>query len=146
MLKIFCVWLAKSTSLPSKNSTTSDKIPNGTSFQAVPGFTTSGRIIAAIPSTKNMLEILLPKILPIAISDDPDAAENKLITNSGAEVPKATTVRPITIGEIPNRFANEAAPFTKISPPMSKIARPMISKNIANAIMFYIYFCLMRRY
>lgn len=52
-----------------------------------------------------------------------------LTTNSGADVPNDTTVRPITILDIFNLLAMEAAPSTNKSAPFIKTTKP-ITNNI----------------
>ena len=49
---------------------------------------------AAVPSTNAKLEMLEPITLPKAKSGAPFSAEFKLTKSSGADVRKATTVRP----------------------------------------------------
>ena len=46
------------------------------------------------PSINNILAMLLPKMLPKMMSDFPFRLAILLTTSSGAEVPKATMVRP----------------------------------------------------
>ena len=56
------------------------------------------------------------------------AAPNET-TNSGALVPKATTVRPTASSEIPSRIASADAPRTKASAPAQRsTSAKMISK------------------
>ena len=91
--------------------------------------------MAATPKTSKILEILLPNILPMAKSDAPCRAANTLTTNSAAEVPKATTVSPMTIGEIFNFLAREAEPLIKNSPPTNSTSSPAIRKMIGKIIL-----------
>ena len=65
-----------------------------------------------------------PTTFPIEISGEPSKAALKLTNNSGAEVPKATTVIPTTKGVILNFKAIEVAPLTRISPPPTKAIKP----------------------
>jgi hypothetical protein len=58
------------------------------------------------------LAILLPIIFPIAISLDSFIEAVKLTANSGLEVPKATTVKPITTGLIPRARDKFDEPLT----------------------------------
>ena len=81
---------------------------------------------------------LLPRTLPSAISLDPLNAEKMLMISSGALVPKATTVRPITNAEIFNFAAIDALPRTKISPPTSKIPSP--ARTRSDGISIYMYY------
>ncbi len=64
-----------------------------------------------------MLAMFEPMTLPKAISGEPRRAAVRLAASSGAEVPKATMVRPITSGLIPQRCASRLEFFTRKSPP-----------------------------
>ena len=61
----------------------------------------------------------------------------KLVTNSGNDVPKATTVKPITISVTLNRRAKPVAPSVNLSAPSNTSAIPTTSnttvKNIPSA-------------
>jgi len=81
------------------------------------------------PSINNIFTILLPTMLPIAISVLPLRADNMLITNSGVDVPMDTMVRPMTKSGILNRFANDEAPPTKRCAPTKMIASPTIKNS-----------------
>jgi hypothetical protein len=81
-----------------------------TSFDILNGF-----IKTAKPKIKSIFPILLPITLPNSISVLPDKWELNDIANSGADVPKATMVKPITVVDIPKLFAKDEAPSTKIS-------------------------------
>ena len=52
---------------------------------------------AEMPSIPMMLTMLLPRTFPSTISVFPAREAKKLITNSGADVPNATIVRPMTM-------------------------------------------------
>ena len=68
-------------------------------------------------------------MFPIAMSALPFKAEEMLTVSSGVEVPKATTVRPMTMGEIRNHIATEAAPSVKpLAPIRMRTSPPMRSK------------------
>jgi len=69
------------------------------------------------PSTRAMLQILLPTTFPTAIMLLPCIEEIRLTTSSGADVPKATTVKPMTIGVIPRLRARLEDPLTSHSAP-----------------------------
>lgn len=97
-----------------------------------------------------MLAMFEPMILPRAISVLPLKALSTETTISGAEVPNATTVRPITIGDILNFCASEDAPDTKKSALFISMIRPraintkeirssieMILARVAGKISFY---------
>lgn len=89
------------------------------------------------PTIINTLNVLLPTILPIEISLLPFNADIKLVTNSGNDVPKATTVKPITISVTLNRRAKPVAPSVNLSAPSNTSAIPTTSnttvKNIPSA-------------
>ena len=71
-----------------------------------------------------MLAMLEPMALPMAMPGAPSKAAIKETIISGAEVPKATTVRPITSGDTPRLRESPAAPATKRSAPHIKMSRP----------------------
>jgi hypothetical protein len=62
-----------------------------------------------------------------------------LIANSGAEVPKATTVRPITMSVTPSRRAIVAEPSVKPVAPTRMSTKPPIkySKLISISLYFF---------
>ena len=64
----------------------------------------------ATPRMRSTLAMLLPTMLPMAKPLLPPTDAMMLTANSGAEVPKATTVNPITISGIRNFRAMSAAP------------------------------------
>ena len=72
----------------------------------------SGYTSAVHHKIRRRFEILLPITLEIAKSAFPLMADIILVTNSGALVPKAITVKPITISDIPNFLAIDPAQFT----------------------------------
>ena len=74
--------------------------------------------------------MLLPMILPKAMSFAPLKDAKTLTTNSGAEVPKATIVSPMTNSEILNRFAREEEPVTNQSAPLISKTKPTTNKRI----------------
>ena len=67
-----------------------------------------------------------PTMLPTAMPDAPASEACTLVTSSGVEVPKPTSVRPMSRGETPSRSAMRTAPRTKSSPPSSSSTRPPI--------------------
>jgi hypothetical protein len=79
---------------------------------------------AEAPKMNSELNTLLPTTLPTLISALPSRALKKLTTNSGILVPKATTVRPITISLTFQRRAMEEAPSVNLSAPHNTIAIP----------------------
>lgn len=66
-------------------------------------------------------------------------------TSSGAEVPKATIVSPITISEILNLFAVDEAPETSISAPLIKNTNPKIKSAIVNIFPRSIFYCFLKK-
>ena len=75
-----------------------------------------------------------PTMLPMAIPLAPDRAALMATTSSGAEVPNATTVRPIRMEGMPNLSARATAPLTNKSPQKSRITKPlMIDRYIIGA-------------
>lgn len=80
--------------------------------------------LAGKPMTSSILAILEPTTLPIARPETPSRTALIEINNSGAEVPNATTVRPIINLEIPNLFETLIAPLRRKSPDKSKTTNP----------------------
>ena len=78
--------------------------------------------MAVHPTIIKVLKMLLPTTLPMANSALPLRDDRKLITNSGADVPKATMVSPIKLSLQPNFFAIKVAEFTTKRLP--KITKP----------------------
>ena len=73
--------------------------------------------IATKPKINPKLKILDPTTLPTEIDDCPRKAAETVTANSGAEVAIATTVKPITSSDSPNRLAMlEADSTTQIAP------------------------------
>ena len=83
-------------------------------------------MIDEIPRISRMLAMLLPKMLPIAISE---LQERTLMINSGAEVPKEITVSPITRSETFSLFAIDEAPETIRSAPFIKKTNPTTKRR-----------------
>ena len=71
----------------------------------------------ATPKTSAMLQMLLPMTFPTAIMLLSLTEDTTLMTNSGADVPKATTVKPITIGDKPMLLARLDEPLTSMPAP-----------------------------
>ena len=105
------------TSFAQINNTIEASTQRGISLLNVPFVTLIGTIAAVQPTIIKALNILLPTTLPIAISELPFKADTTLTVNSGAEVPNATIVSPITKLEILKRLATEAAPSVKALAP-----------------------------
>ena len=112
----------------------------------VPSPTLMGSTTAVQPIIIKALNVLLPTTLPIAISALPFKAESTLITNSGAEVPKATMVRPITRSEIRKRLATAAEPSVRPFAPSNIRAKPPIKRRVSNIIECIITILLVQKY
>ena len=75
-------------------------------------------------------------MFPKTISENPLNEAIELTTNSGADVPKATIVNPITKSEMLFFLANEEAPSTSQFAPKIKLVKPSIIKK-ADRIIFF---------
>ena len=71
-----------------------------------------------------MLAMLLPTTLPSASSGLSLSAAERLTTSSGAEVPKPTSVKPITKGLTPIARAIRIAPRMSASAPATSTTSP----------------------
>ena len=75
------------------------------------------RTRAQPPRMKPRLKMLEPTMLPTEMSPWPFNAAMIVTANSGAEVPSATTVRPMTSSEMPSRLdSREADSTTQCAP------------------------------
>ena len=92
--------------------------------------TMSGATMADTPKIKSTLKILLPTTLPTAISACPCSAEDTLTDISGALVPNATTVSPMTSGEMPIAAASLDAPRTSNSAPATNSPKPITNNTV----------------
>jgi hypothetical protein len=106
-------------------------IAKGISFKMVFRRMPIGVIAADMPKTNKIFKMFDPMTLPKTSPFDWSIAALMLTASSGALVPKATKVKPITIVEILNRLAIEAAPSTKKSAPLMSNKKPIISKIIS---------------
>lgn len=100
----------------------------GSSKKRVSFATFNGLINATDPIIMSILKILLPIIFPIAMSSDPFMPAVKLTANSGLEVPKATTVKPITMGLMPRLWDKFEEPLTSHSAPKYTPVIPTINR------------------
>ena len=82
-----------------------------------------------IPRTNQILAILEPTTLLIAIAGEPESAAFRLTNNSGTDVAKDTTVIPITNFEILNLKESATDDLTKNSPPMTRRINPRITNT-----------------
>jgi len=99
---------------------------NGTSLYIVELFAWSGYTTAAAPRTSHVFAIFDPITFQRASSVCHFNAENTFTKSSGADVPKATIVRPITRGDIQSLLAIEDAPETRISAHLINTIKPII--------------------
>ena len=83
---------------------------NGNRIKLSGGF--NGLIMAATPRATPTLNRLEPSAFPIANSGSPARAATADENISGADVPNATIVRPITKGDTPTLRAKAEAPDT----------------------------------
>ena len=114
--------------VPSKSAVKPANALRGISMRKVDFLQATGKIVAEIPRIMSVLIILLPSILVSAISDEPSAAATMFTTSSGADVPKATIVRPITKSEILRRFASPDAPLISQSAEIVSRTKPTTRK------------------
>ena len=117
-------WSKPKKLVPSKSTAIPANALRGISMRKVDFLQATGKIVAEIPRMMSVLIILLPSILVSAISDEPSAAATMFTTSSGADVPKATIVRPITKSEILRRFASPDAPLISQSAEIVSRAKP----------------------
>ena len=120
--------------LPMASSARAERITSGISLVMMLRSIRMGENRAVTPIITRTLKILLPTTLPTAISALPLSAEMKLIVSSGAEVPKATMVRPITRSLTPHLRAMAEAPSVRALAPTRMSTRPnrrkMMLRNI----------------
>src|SRR3989338_10741163 len=95
-----------------RKKTREERNINGTSFQTVECSSLTPFIHATMPRMSRMLAMLEPTTLPTAMSVTPLIADVILTESSGADVPNATIVRPMTSEDTPRRFAKDDAPST----------------------------------
>ena len=101
----------------------------GISIRKVDFLQATANIVAEIPRMMSVLMMLLPSMLVSAMSDDPSVAATMFTTSSGADVPNATIVRPITRSEILRRLAKPDAPLMSQSAEIVNRAKPTINRK-----------------
>ncbi len=84
---------------------------------------------AGTPRTSRILAVFDPTTLPKARPGLPSSTALTEISNSGADVPKATIVRLTINAGMPTRRLRFTAPLTSASPPRSRITRPRPDKS-----------------
>ena len=119
------------TKIPTANIASKEK---GISLLTVALLTIKGHIIAAMPRINKVLEILEPIMLPKAMPVLPFTLAKALITNSGAEVPKATIVKPIKKLETPYLLAIDEEPSIIMSAPLIRNMKPRMNRIIVRNI------------
>ena len=80
--------------------------------------------------------MLLPMTFPMTRPGLPFAPAKRLMTSSGREVPKETTVSPITNSEMLSCRAIEDAPRTSQSAPFTRRARPATRMKYLSTLTF----------
>ena len=110
--------------MPSGSSMSEIAIMKGMSIFTASRSTRIGATSAVRPNITKMFMILLPTMLPMVMSAFPEMAALMLTAASGALVPIATTVSPITICGTPNLWAIVEAPLTKKSAPLISSTNP----------------------
>ena len=132
----------------SRNRTTSmvemrSKI--GNSFLTVFLLTIIGVIAAPTPRRSMTFTMLLPTTLPRRTSVLPLIIEEMETASSGAPVPNAIMVRPISIFDTLKFCATEDAPEINQSAPLIKSTKPATNITICRNISIYyclpVYFC-----
>ena len=88
------------------------------------------------PNTSDRFATFEPMTLPITIVPCLSRDTKKVVSISGADVPKAITVEPIRKGDKPNCFAVETEYFSNFSALTHISAIPEITKVKANVIVF----------
>ena len=91
----------------------------------------SGVTRALTPKMSPMLAMFEPITLPSAIPALPRSAAVRLAASSGALVPKATTVKPMTRELTPSRRARRDAKRTSRSPPTNSPPSPRTMRSAA---------------
>lgn len=137
--KVLMTASAKLTSSSNIISAVDISSSKGSSFETVSLLTLIGRIMAAMLISRRTLMILLPRTLPTKISVLPLISEEKETASSGAPVPNATIVRPISSLLTLKFDAMEEDPSTKKSAPliskMNPVIRSSVCKNISICIL-----------
>jgi len=101
----------------------------GISFQTVDLFTGIIPRRLVTPRMRRIFAIFEPTTFPRVISLFHFRLAVTLTVSSGRDVPNATTVKPMTRLDTPNRFAMDAEPETRKSAPFMRTTRPTIIKR-----------------
>ena len=119
--------------LVSINKTTSAveiRSSSGSSLLMVLRLILMGVMTAAIPMSNKMFRMLLPITLPINISVLPLTRDEMATASSGAPVPKATIVRPMSCLLTLKLEATDEAPETSQSAPLMSRTKPATRNRI----------------
>ena len=117
-------WGESISSKQSMKSSIEAPTAKGISFLTVVGWMAIGAMAAEQPTMSSALKIFEPMTLPTAMSGVPLMADIRLTNSSGAEVPAATMVRPMTISGTRIPRASEEAPSVRRSAPHKTRAIP----------------------
>ena len=115
-----------------KTSPTVVRRRSGSSFEMVFLLILIGLMSAAMPIKSRMFKILLPMTLPRSMSVLPLTMEVIETASSGAPVPKATMVRPMSCLLILKFEATLDAPSTSQSAPLIKMTKPPTRSKTCN--------------
>lgn len=107
---------------------------SGSSFDTVSFLMRIGRISAAMPIRSRILTILLPMTLPRSMSVVPLTRDEIETASSGAPVPKATIVRPMSILLTLKWEATEEEASISQSAPLMRIIKPARSNEICKTM------------
>ena len=88
------------------------------------------------PKTRDRLATFEPITLPITIAPWSFKETKKVVSISGADVPKAITVEPMRKGDIPNCLVAKTEYFSNFSALIHISAMPEIIDTKANVIIF----------
>ena len=133
-LKMFSDAPSKSISLAQNTTANAESITRGISFVILVLATFIGSTTAVTPTIINTLKMLLPTTLPIAISVLPLKEDMRLTMSSGAEVPNATIVKPITRSLTPHYLATAAEPSVRQLAPRRIYAIPPMRNRMSRMI------------
>jgi hypothetical protein len=125
LTRIFSFHPEKNVSKAKKNNAIDAISEKGTSLYRVELFACRGYTSAAAQSTSQVFAIFEPTTFHKANSVCHFSADNTFTKSSGALVPNATIVSPITRGEIPNLAAKADAPLTSTSAHFIRTINPI---------------------
>ena len=139
--KIFASAPAMPTSRNSTTMAVEIRSSSGSSLLIVDFLMRIGRMTAARPIKRRMLMMLLPITLPISMSVLPLTRALIETASSGAPVPKATMVRPISCLETLKCDATDDDPDTNQSAPLIRKMKPTIRRMICIIDSMFVLLC-----